>query len=314
MLAVLPAVIGVFSVAALAYWGQYAHQAPEIVIVVAAVAAIISLVLAWRNTRYVAHRVGQLAMRAREEPTGPHGASADELDEIERTGRVRMARVTAAERRTGEMEALLNDLTSQLADGMREVQLPLHILLDSPFGELNENQEEILQSARDAAEAAEVELRQVRKFLDLERGQVEMHTRSVGLAELLRPVLAIAEARAAKRGVTIRSSISPSAPRASVDPMHAQEAVTIALTHVVDRAAAGSELNVDAAEQGPGTIGIRVTGTGADAAGSLPMRLAERLIRAQGGSLTEGSGELRIELRAESLRSTSATAVGSRPA
>jgi hypothetical protein len=141
-----------------------------------------------------------------------------------------------------------------------------------------------------------------------------MHTRSVGLAELLRPVLAIAEARAAKRGVTIRSSISPSAPRASVDPMHAQEAVTIALTHVVDRAAAGSELNVDAAEQGPGTIGIRVTGTGADAAGSLPMRLAERLIRAQGGSLTEGSGELRIELRAESLRSTSATAVGSRPA
>ncbi len=71
MLAVLPAVIGVFSVAALAYWGQYAHQAPEMVIVVAAVAAVISLVLAWRNTRYVAHRVAQLATRAREEPDRP---------------------------------------------------------------------------------------------------------------------------------------------------------------------------------------------------------------------------------------------------
>jgi signal transduction histidine kinase len=324
MLAVMPAVIGVFAVAALAYWGQYARQAPEVVIIVAATAAFISLLLAWRNTRYVAQRVSQLAARARAEPGAVRGGTRDELDEIESTVHglsdevraaeaERAAREAAADRRTEEMAALLNDLTARLADGMRDVQLPLHILLDSPFGELNENQEEMLQSARDAAEAAEVQLRQVRKFVELERGQVEMQVKPVGLAELLRPVLAIAEARAGKRNVALESSISPSAPRALVDPMHAQEAVTLALNDVVERVPDGGEVSVEAAESGPGAIAIRVTGIGADAPASLPMRLAERLIRAQGGSLRAASGELRIELRAEGLRATRASAFEAGP-
>jgi signal transduction histidine kinase len=324
MLAVMPAVIGVFAVAALAYWGQYARQAPEVVIIVAATAAFISLLLAWRNTRYVAQRVSQLAARARAEPGAVRGGTRDELDEIESTvyglsdevraaEAERAAREAAADRRTEEMAALLNDLTARLADGMRDVQLPLHILLDSPFGELNENQEEMLQSARDAAEAAEVQLRQVRKFVELERGQVEMQVKPVGLAELLRPVLAIAEARAGKRNVALESSISPSAPRALVDPMHAQEAVTLALNDVVERVPDGGEVSVEAAESGPGAIAIRVTGIGADAPASLPMRLAERLIRAQGGSLRAASGELRIELRAEGLRATRASAFEAGP-
>jgi signal transduction histidine kinase len=324
MLAVMPAVIGVFAVAALAYWGQYARQAPEVVIIVAATAAFISLLLAWRNTRYVAQRVSQLAARARAEPGAVRGGTRDELDEIESTvyglsdevraaEAERAAREAAADRRTEEMAALLNDLTARLADGMRDVQLPLHILLDSPFGELNENQEEMLQSARDAAEAAEVQLRQVRKFVELERGQVEMQVKPVGLAELLRPVLAIAEARAGKRNVALESSISPSAPRALVDPMHAQEAVTLALNDVVERVPDGGEVSVEAAESGPGAIAIRVTGIGADAPASLPMRLAERLIRAQGGSLRGASGELRIELRAEGLRATRASAFEAGP-
>ncbi len=318
MLAVVPAVVGVFAVAALAYWGQYAHQAPEMVIVVAAAAAFVSLVLAWRNTRYVAHRVSQLAARAREEPGAESGGSRDELDEIERTVHglsdevravesARAAREAAADRRTEEMAALLNDLTARLADGMRDVQLPLHILLESPFGELNENQEEMLQSARDAAEAAEVQLRQVRKFVELERGQVEIQVKPAGLAELLRPVLAIAEARAAKRNVALQSSVSPEAPRVLVDPMHAQEAVTLALSDAVDRVAAGGEVSVEAAESAPGTVTIRVTGIAADAPPSLPLRLAERLIRAQGGSLQSVRGELRIELKAEGLRATRAS-------
>jgi signal transduction histidine kinase len=324
MLAVMPAVIGVFAVAALAYWGQYARQAPEVVIIVAATAAFISLLLAWRNTRYVAQRVSQLAARARAEPGAVRGGTRDELDEIESTvyglsdevraaEAERAAREAAADRRTEEMAGLLNDLTARLADGMRDVQLPLHILLDSPFGELNENQEEMLQSARDAAEAAEVQLRQVRKFVELERGQVEMQVKPVGLAELLRPVLAIAEARAGKRNVALESSISPSAPRALVDPMHAQEAVTLALNDVVERVPDGGEVSVEAAESGPGAIAIRVTGIGADAPASLPMRLAERLIRAQGGSLRGASGELRIELRAEGLRATRASAFEAGP-
>jgi signal transduction histidine kinase len=186
---------------------------------------------------------------------------------------------------------------------MSEVQLPLHILLDSPFGELNENQEEMLQSAREAAESADVRLRQVKKLLELERGAVKMQARGVGLAEFLRPALAIVEAYARKRAITLRSAVSPSAPRVLVDPVHAQEAVTLAIGEAVERATAGAELDVEAGESEHGTVVIRVTGATLDRT-SLPVRLAERLISELGGSLANGAKELTILLPAERPRST----------
>jgi signal transduction histidine kinase len=314
MIAVLPAVMGVVTVAALAYWGQYAHQAPEIVVVVAAVAAVGSLVLAWRNTRYVAQRVEHLATRAAGDAGRAH-RRLDELDTIEdgvhalhdevKTAQSeRSALESAASRRVEAMAALVEELTAQLAERMSEVQLPLHILLDSPFGELNENQEEMLQSAREAAEAADVRLRQVRKFLELERGAVKMQAKGVGLAEFLRPALAIVEAHARKRAITVRSTVSPSAPRVLVDPVHAQEAVTLALGEVVEHANAGAEIAVEAGESEQGTVVIRVTGVTLDRT-SMPVRLADRLIRELGGSFSDGAQELTIGLPAERPRSTS---------
>ena len=58
--AVAPSLLGVVLVAALSYWGQYAHAAPESVIVLAAIAVLGSLIVAWRNTRYVIARVERL--------------------------------------------------------------------------------------------------------------------------------------------------------------------------------------------------------------------------------------------------------------
>jgi signal transduction histidine kinase len=315
MLAVLPAVVGVLSVAALAYWGQYARQAPEIVIVVAVIAALVSLALAWWNTQYVAHRVERLASRSvraaeRDAPAGH--TPGDELDAIELSvhglrDAVHAARADqtererAAERRTAEWSALVEEVVAQVADGVHEVQLPLHILLESPFGALNENQEEMLAAARGAAEAADVKLRQARKLIELEHGTVAMHPRPIGLAELLRPALAIAEARAAKRGVTLRAVLSPATPRALADPMYAQEAVTIALADAVERTPAAGDLHVETAELDPTTLRVRVTGAEYATPPSLAMRLAERLVHAQGGALRLGAAEMTIDLPAEQM-------------
>jgi hypothetical protein len=76
-LAVIPAVLGVLTVAGLAYWGEYAHAAPEIVVIIAAIAAVGSLVMAWYNTRYVAQRIAQLAAKVDVQ------SGLDELDAIE---------------------------------------------------------------------------------------------------------------------------------------------------------------------------------------------------------------------------------------
>jgi signal transduction histidine kinase len=311
MLAVVPAVIGVLAVAALAYWGQYARQAPEIVIVVAVLASIASLILAWRNTRYVARRVEGIAVRsARTADARAAAATArDELDEIEErvhglhsaaeTARTDRTERASAERRADEWSALLEEVVAQVAEGVHEVQLPLHILLDSPFGALNENQEEMLAAARSAAESAEVKLRQARKLIDVERGTVRMQPKPVGLTELLRPALAIAEANAAKRGISLRPMLSPALPRAVVDSMHAQEAVTIALRDAVERTPVGGTLHVETSEADPSRLRIRVTGGSYAAPLSLAMRLAGGLLRVQGGALVAGDDEMTIQLPAE---------------
>ena len=88
--AVVPAVLGLFLVAALAYWGQYAYRVPLAVVVIAAIAAVGSFFLAWRNTKYVASRIERLA--------GTHARrnSTDEIESIERTVDHLSAEVTHA--------------------------------------------------------------------------------------------------------------------------------------------------------------------------------------------------------------------------
>src|SRR5579884_3483047 len=83
-LALLPALLGVVTVAALAYWGQYAHEAPGWFVLVAALATIASLIVAWINARYVTRRVERLATTTvRGASQQADTARPDELETIE---------------------------------------------------------------------------------------------------------------------------------------------------------------------------------------------------------------------------------------
>jgi hypothetical protein len=295
-LAVVPAVLGVFTVAALAYFGQYARSAPEALIVVAIVAAVASLVVAWRNTRYVAQRIEQLASDARQN----RSAHTDELDDIELG--VRDARALA-EQKTATYVGLLNEVLRVVPARLQESQLPLHILLDSPFGELNDNQEELLGAAQSAVEAADLEIRRLQKLLDLERGAVAFVIQPVGVVELLRAPLAIAAARAEKRGIGHEWNVPTTLPRVLVDLSHMQEALTSALGLAIDQTRDGERITVMVAES---TDELRVTVIIAHGlrAGELSAErlLAERMIALQGGSMNDVNGSTTIELSAELLK------------
>ena len=331
VLAVVPAIIGVFTVAALAYWGQYAHQAPEAVVIVAAVAAVLSLVLAWRNTRYVAHRVERLAAVAdsardalgvraeRTDPKAARGSSgtgtapvSDELDTIERrvhglSHAVRTARddrtrrEEAAEARTAESTALLEQAVATIGASLQEIQLPLHILLSSPFGELNENQEEMLAAARSAAETADIHLRQLTTLMALERGGIAMVSQPTGLGELLRPPLAMAEARASHAHVPFSASVSEAAPRARVDPRFTEEALTTLFTDAVERTTPDQEVTIDASEAEEGRIRITIARGQGETKRVLERRLALRLIEAQGGSVRDEDTLTVVDLPTEKV-------------
>ena len=340
-LAVVPALLGLFLVAALAYWGRYARTAPELVIILAAVAAVVSLAVSWRNTRYVVHRVERLAGRVISpegrtiestpdvkraalrdlgirDPAALDGSidrDVDELDRIEATvtglsSAVERAREEASRHeresvaRAQEMEDLLRGMTTRFAARTQEAQLPLHILLSSPFGELNENQEEMLGAAMSAVDAIDTEVRELQKLMQLHQGALSMMPQPMNLAELLRPTLAIASARAEAAHVQLRTAVSDTAPRAIVDAVHAQEALTSLLIDAIARTAGGADVVVNATEGEGARIRVSITrpaNSGAEADSSLALRLARLLLEAQGCAVMIDGPVTVVELPSERM-------------
>jgi signal transduction histidine kinase len=186
--------------------------------------------------------------------------------------------------------------------------------LSSPFGELNENQEEMLEAARRAVDVADADVRRLKKLIEFDRGAVPIMVQPSNVRELLRPPLAIAEARAAAGHVQLDTRIPDTLRRAIVDPVHAQEALTSILLDTVSRAPAGSDVTVrafdDVGDRPPPASAryVRIDIAHAHAVtndaprdASLELRLARRLIEAQRGSVHTAPGLVTIELPSEGL-------------
>lgn len=201
---------------------------------------------------------------------------------------------------------LLEDLLRILPAKLEESQLPIHILLESPFGELNENQEELLGAARNAIESADIEVRRLRKLLDLERGAVSMAQQPMGVAELMRAPLAIAAARAEKAGVSHRWNVPIELPRVLADPTHMPEALTSQLGTAIGRTAPGETLLVEAREVADGArVAISLSHGDGPNALTADGLLAQRTIELQGGTIADGARATIIELPAERLSASS---------
>ena len=323
-LAVVPAIVGLLAVASLAYWGKYARQAPEWVVVAAIVASIGSAILAWRNTRYVAQRVEQLAARreGRSETSGsfrrasamvgmalnPHPSpsqSGDELDRIEalvdrltdalaasRTALVAQGELIAERRR--EYERLV---AASVEDSMRqleEVRLPLHILLENHFGELNENQEEMLGAARSASESVDAALLRLRDVVQLDLGAVTLREERVRLADVMSTILPPIALAAGDREIVVHSDLPPTIPTLVADRGKLQEALQLLLMEQLHTVADGGAMVVSAEHD---ARGVRVSVRGGALRSPTPaMALATRLVRAHGGRVEGGAAELMIHL------------------
>jgi signal transduction histidine kinase len=315
-LAVIPAVLGVVTVAGLAYWGQYAHAAPAIVVVTAAIASVASLAMAWLNTRYVAQRIEQLASKVEgtRRPAPKAGIRAvadamtgrvienpgtDELDAIERVvdrhasalakaeaDRVRAEETASA--RIREHGELLAQVTAAVSHALDEIRLPLHILLENRFGDLNENQEEMLVSARAAAESSSADLRRLAELADLDRGQLVLRRDRVHLADVIESLKPTLESEAARAGVRIETSVAPALPPMLADRGRLQEALALVLADCVRRTSRGGTVRI-AVEGVGGALRMDVT-HGAPSAADLGSALAERLVDAHGGRVERSDG------------------------
>jgi signal transduction histidine kinase len=305
-LAVLPAVLGTLLVGALAYWGAYHRSVPGWVLAVSGVAALLSLLLAWRNTRYVARRieslVGTRGMALLERPS----RAPDELDSLEATvthlssavevaaADRRRERELAAER-AREYATLLAETSADVSRQLDEVRLPLQILLDNHFGTLNENQEEMLGAARQAADAASLELGRLEQLGRLDAGTLQLRRDPVRLADLLDGLAPVLRAEGSRRGVEVELEVAPGLPRVAADRARLREAFDLLLRHVVRHAEPAARVRIAAEREGAGGVAITV-----DHGTTLPwgpeVALARRVLEAQGGTveLTPERATLRL--------------------
>jgi hypothetical protein len=316
-LAVVPAVIGVLSVAALAFWGEYQRQAPRAIVVIAALAAVSSLFVAWRNTRYVAMRIERLVSatgsgRARVAPSddasappAPVATQPDELDSIEHvvdnlSSAVALAtdegrrRERAADERVREYAALLAETSAAVARQLEEVRLPLHILLDSHFGDLNENQEEMIGAARAAADAADLELGRLREIADIDRGALSLRRDLIRPGELIESLLPTLRAEAQREGVRISTDVAPALPRIAGDRGRLQEALSLLLSERIRLAPAGNDVRISV-EADHSQLRIAIDHSASPRV-SAEEGLARRLVAAHQGTVREQTGRTTITL------------------
>jgi signal transduction histidine kinase len=170
----------------------------------------------------------------------------------------------------------------------------LHILLENHFGELNENQEEMLGAARSAAEDADQAALRLRDIAQLDLGLLILRRDTVRLADLLATIIPSLSAAANQREVRLQTTIGPALPSFSGDRERLQEALALVLLDAVRRVPQGAIAQLSA-EAVRGELHIVFAGVHGM---SLPedRALAHRIIRAHGGRIVDAGPAVSIVL------------------
>jgi signal transduction histidine kinase len=321
---VLPAILAIGLVAGLFYYGEYGREAPRMMLMVALVLTIVSVVAAWANARYFADRLARLAQSTSEVSSGSE--RTDEFERIERAvgklgsalsaaeaERVRSDQVAAA--RLTEQATMLAGVVRDTIAQLDQVRLPLQILLSSPFGELNENQEELLRDARAAADAIDVALRRLGQVADIDRDALPVQRELVQINDVVRSVLPVARAAAERRGARTETVLEPGLPRVVADRARLAEALALFLADSAARADPSTSLRISTARAGSraeiriapasGTSHTPASKVPVDVgapedefprADTTPLILASRLISAQGGAVSIDDGALTVRV------------------
>lgn len=326
-LTMTPAIIGVVLMVGLAYYGQYARQAPYLVLIVGAFVVIASVAVTWSNARFVAGRIerladghvpttfvaGHLTLRGVASAVAPGAVNTapDELDqiasvvdrlssavEVAETGRVE--REQAFEERARDYARLLASLADASTRQLEEVRLPLHILLENHFGELNENQEEMLAAARVAADAADADMRTLRQMAELDLGEQTLRRDRLKPAEIieaLRPML-IAAAESVR--VTLEFVIGPLLPALTGDRARLQDALVTIFRAAIGAATPDTSVVLEAEREGQALRFL------VRSAGVIPLSVkwaaAVRVVQVHGGSVSRSSTGVSIVLPIEGAK------------
>jgi K+-sensing histidine kinase KdpD len=176
---------------------------------------------------------------------------------------------------------------------LNEVRLPLHILLDNRFGELNENQEELLGAARAAADVADANLAILRQIAELELGTRVLRRDRIYPADMLHAILPVLQSVGEAHEVLLHADIAPLVPALHGDAAQLQRALLALLRECVAAAPPNTEAHLSlAVSDGVARVALDLPVAGT----SIERELAQRVIAASGGETRSTSHSLTIIL------------------
>lgn len=255
-LAFAPSVIGLLLIAALGYWGELGRAVPTLVLITGVLAALSAMGIGVWISRQVDPATLALALQSVRD-----AAQRD---------------IAHAQAGAEEHRRMLEQIVVSMGERVREVQLPLHILLDTPFGALNENQEELLGAARQSAEAADAELRMLRRLLDEPTGQQPV-AEAITVTALLAPALAVAASAAETALVRLVVDLPADLPPVRVPVSAVQESLATVLLEQLASLPGGTDLSLSARIEGD-VVTLRIVPPLDLRAPSFRLRLAIQLL------------------------------------
>ncbi len=173
-----------------------------------------------------------------------------------------------------------------------DVRLPLHILLENQFGDLNDNQVELVGAARDAAEAAAARLRRARDLLTLQPAQLRQEP--IRPADVLASLVASLQSRGAARRIRVVAEISAPLPAMRGDRIRLQEALSLIGAACVQATPDGGTLSITA---GAGEKELLIGFEGGSIEPSeIDTTWAARVVRAHGGKFHADGPRIEIRL------------------
>lgn len=210
--------------------------------------------------------------------------------------RLRQTAVAAANARVAQNTQLIRDVVQLSLRQVEEARLALHILQTNPFGELNENQEELVAAARAAMDRTDSDLRIVARVVTLANRAGVPAASAIRLRPLLEVPLAMALGGIQEVREAVRLPQLDELPAVAVDAPAVREALALLLRDSVATHPPGEPLTIVGTHATP-TIVLSIPMDTSAYVNAPPLRffLASALLRSSDVHLELREGELLLQ-------------------
>lgn len=195
---------------------------------------------------------------------------------------------------TNAFASAIADATAAAERALTEARIPIHILLSAQFGDLNDNQEEMLGAAATALDHMAQELATLRAMAQDAVTETPTPREDVRIGDLMRALQPELRDQAVRTGVSLVIDIEPALPAIRGTGARLRDAIRLALTDDIRYAIPGSVVTVTAYSTPVDVVVTSCCGATRTASGSL--LLAERLLRNQGARLEHSEGRTTISV------------------